>query len=468
MLNEPNDALLDSLRTVVGDGWGEADEAHLTELRRLYRGQASILLKPGSTAEVAEIVRLCAEARVGIVPWGGGTGLVGGQVKPEPPLPVLLSLERMRRLRAVSPEQNTMTVEAGLPVQQVQEAAADVDRLFPLSYGSEGTASIGGGLAVNSGGLQALRYGVARDVCLGLEVVTAEGQVWHGLSTVKKDNTGYDLRDLYIGSEGTLGIITAAVLRLWPRPRSKAVAWASVSDPAAAIDLLNATQAASGGAVSVFELMAGIAVDFGLEHLPAARLPVGAPAEWHILTELWGSDSEALEAALTETLGAALEEGGVLDATIAMSEGQALEFRALREGLSDAQVKQGGSIKHDISVPIAAVPDFLVRAGEAVTTAIPGARPVPFGHLGDGNLHYNVSQPVGADRDGFIARWDEINHLVHDIVVDLGGSISAEHGIGRLKRASLAHYGDPVKLDLMRRMKAALDPAGIMNPGAVL
>lgn len=469
MLNEPDDALLSDLRTVVDEaGAQDATEAHLTERRGLFQGHAAILLRPSSTDQVAEIVKRCAAAKVGIVPWGGGTGLVGGQVKVDPPAPVLLSLERMRTIRDVSPEQNTITVEAGLPLQAVQDAAAAVDRLFPLSYGSQGTASIGGGLSVNSGGLQAIRYGVARDVCLGLEVVTAEGDVWNGLSSLRKDNTGYDLRDLYIGSEGTLGIITAAVLRLFPVPRAKAAAFVSVTDPRAGVALLNSMQEVSNSAVAVFELMAKRAVDFGLEYQDCMRLPVGTPSPWYVLVEIWGGEQETLDAQLMSVLEIAMERGDVSDATIAMSEAQRMVFRELREALSDAQTRQGGSIKHDISVPVAKVPEFIKRADQAVTAFIPGSRPVPFGHLGDGNIHYNVSQPEDADRATFIARWDEVNHIVHDIVADLGGSISAEHGIGRLKRESLVHYGDPVKLSLLRRLKEALDPHGVMNPGAVL
>lgn len=469
MLNEPDEALLSDLRTVVGEtGVSEATDAHLTERRGLFKGRAALLLRPSATDQVAEIVKRCATAKVGIVPWGGGTGLVGGQVKVEPPSPVLLSLERMRAVRETSPEQNTITVEAGMTVQGVQDAATAVDRLFPLAYGSQGTASIGGGLSVNSGGLQALRYGVARDLCLGLEVVTAEGEVWNGLNSVRKDNTGYDLRDLYIGSEGTLGIITAAVMKLYPVPRAKAAAFVSVADPKAAVAVLNAMQEASDGAVAVFELMAKRAVDFGLAYHETMRLPVETPSPWYVLVELWGADQAVLDGRLMSVLEGAMERGDVADAAIAASEAQRMEFRGLREALSDSQTQQGGSIKHDVSVPVAKVPEFIERANAAVTAFIPGSRPVPFGHLGDGNIHYNVTQPEGADREAFIGQWDEVNHIVHDIVADLGGSISAEHGIGRLKRESLVHYSDPVKLTLLRRLKAALDPEGIMNPGAVL
>ena len=469
MLNEPDESLLSDLRALLGEaGMREPTETHLTERRGLYRGQAAALARPASTEQVAEVIKRCAAAKVGIVPWGGGTGLVGGQVKVDPPRPILLSLERMRAVREVSAAQNTITVEAGLPVQNVQEAAEAVDRLFPLAYGSQGTASIGGGLAVNSGGLQALRYGVARDVCLGLEVVTAEGEIWNGLSSLRKDNTGYDLRDLYIGSEGTLGIVTAAVMRLYPLPRAKAAAFVSVSDPGAAVALLNTVQDVSGGSVAVFELMAKRAVDFGLAYRTDLRAPVETPSPWYVLVELWGAEQELLDGQLMSALENSVERGETSDAAIASNEAQRIAFRELREALSDSQTQQGGSIKHDVSVPVAKIPEFIKRADEAVTAFIPGSRPVPFGHLGDGNIHYNLSQPKEADRSAFLAQWHAVNHIVHDIVADLGGSISAEHGIGRLKREALIQYSDPVKISLLRKLKAALDPDGIMNPGAVL
>lgn len=469
MLNEPDEALLSGLHALLGDaGMQQATETHLTERRGLFQGKAAALVRPASTVQVAEVVRRCASAKVGIVPWGGGTGLVGGQVKVEPPRPILLSLERMRAVREVSAVQNTITVEAGLPVQGVQEAAESVGRLFPLAYGSQGTASIGGGLAVNSGGLQALRYGVARDLCLGLEVVTAEGDIWNGLSSLRKDNTGYDLRDLYIGSEGTLGVVTAAVMRLYPLPRAKAAAFVSVKDPSSAVTLLNRLQEASGGAVSVFELMAKRAVEFGLAYRTDLRLPVETASPWYVLTELWGADQEILDGQMMTALECSMEQAETIDAAIASTEAQRIAFRELREALSDSQIQQGGSIKHDVSVPVAKIPEFIHRADEAVTSFIPGSRPVPFGHLGDGNIHYNLSQPEGADKNAFLAQWNVVNHVVHDIVAELGGSISAEHGIGRLKREALVQYSDPVKMSLLKRLKAALDPDGIMNPGAVL
>ncbi len=470
MLNDPNDALLTALKSAVGDaGWIEPSDKYLTEQRDLYQGRAAIVLRPASTQEVAACVRLCAEAKVAIVPWGGGTGLVGGQVMPEGPVPVVLALDRMRAVREVIPQESAMIVEAGLPVQAAQEAAATHDKLFPLSYASEGTASIGGGLSANSGGLIAVRYGVARDMCLGLEVVTPQGEIWDGLSTLRKDNTGYDLRDLYIGAEGTLGVICAASLKLVPRPTAKSTAFAVVRSPQDAVDLLDAVQTASGGAVATFELMARLSIDFVLAAHPDYRDPVGTVGEWYILAELWGSDEGALDEAVQGCLAKGLQSGTVIDANLAMNEGQRAEFRTIREAMSDAQKVGGGaSIKHDISLPIGRVPEFLEVAGKAVTDAVAGARPCPFGHLGDGNIHYNISQPVGGDAAAFLDRWAEVNGIVHEIVKTMNGSISAEHGIGRLKRDELAIHGDSVKLGLLRRIKQALDPDGIMNPGAVL
>lgn len=470
MLHTPTETLLCALKSVVGDkGWAAPSDTYLTERRGLYQGRAALILRPASTVEVAECIRLCAEARVAVVPWGGGTGLVGGQVMPEGPVPVILSLDRMRAVRAVTPTESAMVVEAGLPLQLVQDAAAAHGKLFPLSYASEGTASIGGGLAVNSGGLIAVRYGVARDMCLGLEVVTPQGEIWNGLSSLRKDNTGYDLRDLYIGSEGTLGVICAASLKLFPRPAAKSTAFIALRSPQDAVDLLDAVQDASGGAVATFELMARLGVGFVLRANSDFREPVETVGAWYVLAELWGGQEATLDAALQGCLADGLERGAILDASIATNETQRAGFRALREAMSEAQKKSGGaSIKHDISLPIARIPDFLDRAGAMVTGMIPGARPCPFGHLGDGNLHYNISQPEGGDAAAFLAQWQGVNEAVHDLVSAMGGSISAEHGIGRMKTAELIRHADSVKLALMRRIKGALDPHGIMNPGAVL
>lgn len=470
MLNDPSETLLNALKTAVGDkGWIVPTDKYLTEQRGLYRGRAAIVLRPGSTAEVANCVRLCAEAKVAIVPWGGGTGLVGGQVMPDGPMPVVLALDRMRIVREVIPQESAMIVEAGVTVLAAQDAAAAHGKLFPLSYASEGTASIGGGLSANSGGLIAVRYGVARDMCLGLEVVTPQGEIWNGLSTLRKDNTGYDLRDLYIGAEGTLGVICAASLKIVPQPQAKSTAFAIVRSPEDAVALLNTMQDASGGAVATFELMARLSLDFVFKAQPSYRDPMANVGEWYVLAELWGGDEGALDAAMQGCFADGLENGAVLDAVFAMNEGQRAEFRAIREAMSDAQKVSGGaSIKHDVSLPIGHVPEFLETAGAAVIAAVPGARPCPFGHLGDGNIHYNISQPIGGDAAAFLSRWGDVNTVVHEIVKSMGGSISAEHGIGRLKRDELANHIDSVKLALLRRIKSALDPDGIMNPGAIL
>ncbi len=470
MLNEPNGALLEALKAVVGPkGWLEPNDTYLTERRDLYRGRAAIIMRPGSTAEVAACVRLCAQARVGIVPWGGGTGLVGGQVKPEGPVPVVIALDRMQAVRAVMPQESAMIVEAGLPLQLAQEAAAAAGKLFPLSYASEGTASIGGGLAVNSGGLIAVRYGVARDMCLGLEVVTPQGEVWNGLSTLRKDNTGYDLRDLFIGSEGTLGIICAAALKLVPRPQAKSTAFVAVRGVSEAIALMDALQDASGGAIAMVELMPKLGLEFVYNAHPEMRHPLEADSDWVLLVELWGADEQVLQDVLETTLAAHFESGAVLDATLAVSEAQRTGFRAIREALSDAQKISGGaSIKHDITLPIASIPEFLERAAKSVQSIVPGARPCPFGHLGDGNLHYNVSQPVGGDAKVFLSHWRGVNQIIHSIVSEMNGSISAEHGIGRMKTEELLVHSDPIKISLIRAVKSAVDPYGIMNPGAIL
>ncbi len=470
MLNEPNDALLDAFKTAVGPkGWLEPNDTYLTERRDLYKGKAAIILRPASTAEVAACVRLCSEARVGIVPWGGGTGLVGGQVKPEGAVPVVIALDRMRAVRSVMPQESAMIVEAGLPLQLAQEAATTAGKLFPLSYASEGTASIGGGLAVNSGGLIAVRYGVARDMCLGLEVVTPKGEVWNGLSTLRKDNTGYDLRDLFIGSEGTLGIITAAALKLVPRPQAKSTAFVAMRSVRDAIALMNALQDASGGAIAMVELMPKLGLEFVYNAHPSMRQPLETQSDWVLLVELWGADGQALQDVLEATLATHLQNGAVLDATLAMNEAQRIEFRAIREALSDAQKVSGGaSIKHDITLPIESIPEFIERAAIEVRKIVPGARPCPFGHLGDGNLHYNVSQPPDGNAEIFLSKWGKVNEAVHAITTGMNGSISAEHGIGRMKTDELLVHADPVKIALIRTIKSAIDPYGIMNPGAVL
>ncbi|ABD05841.1 FAD linked oxidase-like [Rhodopseudomonas palustris HaA2] len=460
--------LLGRFAAIVGDRHALTDpaelEAYVTEERNLYRGHSPLVLRPGSTAEVAAICRLAHEARVALVPQGGNTGLVGGQTPHHGE--VVVSLKRMDKIRDIDLASNTMTVEAGVILQHAQERAADVDRLFPLSLGAQGSCTIGGNLSTNAGGTAALAYGLARDMALGIEVVLADGRILDLLSKLKKDNTGYDLRDLFIGAEGTLGIITAATLKLFPKPRAVATAFVGLPSPADALKLLGIAQAEAAGHLTSFELIAEIALDFSVRHA-ANRDPLESRHPWYVLIELSSMRDDA-SGALEAILEQGFEAGIVTDAAIAASLAQQQAFWKLREEISPAQKPEGGSIKHDVSVPIAAVPEFIEQANAAVVKLIPGARPVPFGHLGDGNIHYNVTQPLGADKAAYLARWHEVNKVVFDVVLRLGGSISAEHGIGVLKRDDLPAVKDKTAIDLMRAIKATLDPLGIMNPGKVV
>jgi FAD/FMN-containing dehydrogenase len=424
-------------------------------------------VRPGSTAEVSALVALCAETGTKIVPQGGNTGLVGGQTPFERGDEIVLSLLRMNKLRDIDPSSNTLTVEAGMTLAQAQIEADQVERYFPLSLASEGSCTIGGNLATNAGGTAVVAYGNARDLAMGLEVVLADGRVLSDLSKLKKDNTGYDLKNLFIGSEGTLGIITAAVLKLYPKPRAIATAFIGLAERRHAVRLLDLAHDMTGGDVKTFELIPRIGLDFVLAHGEGVRDPLPSPHAHYVLLEL-ASQSEGLSDRLLGLLEKAAEEGIVEDAAIAASIDQRRALWRLRELLPDVQAREGGSIKHDISVPISDVPDFLEEVEGALAMRVPGARLVAFGHLGDGNIHCNVSQPIGVDKSAFLARWDEVNTIVHDIVAAHHGSISAEHGIGRLKRGLLPHVKDPVALDLMRTLKATLDPRGILNPGKVL
>jgi FAD/FMN-containing dehydrogenase len=447
-----------------------ADTApYLVEWRGLYHGRTPVVLRPGSTAEVAAILALANETRTPVVVQGGNTGLVGGQVPDESGREVVLSLARLDRVREVDPAGGTMTVEAGVILEHVHAAADGVDRMFPLTLGAQGSCQIGGNLSTNAGGTAVLAYGNARDLVLGLEVVLPTGEVWNGLRKLRKDNTGYDLKQLFIGAEGTLGVITAAVLKLLPKPVAREVAFVGVETPEAALELFNRLRGAAGAALTGFELMARSALDFTFRHLPGARDPLSAPPPWTVLAEVsTGSKAADVRAIIEEVLSAAYEDGVVVDAAFAESLAQAEAFWQLRHGMAEVQAHEGGSIKHDVSVPVAAVPEFLARATAAVEALVPGCRPAPFGHMGDGNIHFNVSQPVGADKHAFLAGWDEMNAVVHGIVADLGGSISAEHGIGRLKQHLLPGVKSPLELDMMRRVKAAFDPNFILNPGRVL
>ena len=466
-------ALLDRLRAIVGPS-GHIDdpadmEPYVAEWRGRYRGVTPLVLRPASTQELSDLMRACAEAGVPVVPQGGNTGLVGGSIPSADNSEVLISLSRMNKIREMDPLNYTVTVEAGCVLQTLQQAAADVDRLFPLSLGAEGTCQIGGNISANAGGTMTLRYGNTRDLVLGLEVVLPDGQIWNGMRRLRKNNTGYDLKHLFIGAEGTLGFITAAVLKLFPRPKQVETGFLAVRDPDAAIELLASLRSASGDSLSAFELMPRIALDFALKHVAGTIDPLSEPFPWYVLLELsTGTGGDAFRETIEAALGEAMEAGLVQDATLASSEAQAKQLWFIREAIVEAQKYEGGSIKHDISIPVSCVGSFIAQATEAVERTIPGARPVPFGHVGDGNIHFNVNQPVDADTEAYLAQWDKLNEVVHDIVLSMDGSISAEHGIGTFKREELQRVKSPVELDLMRRIKATLDPQGLMNPGKVL
>lgn len=442
---------------------------YLTENRGLYHGASPLVLKPGSTAEVSAIMKLASETGTAIVPVSGRTGLVGGQVPREDGQDVLLSLERMNTIREVDPVADVIIADGGAILADVQKAAEEHGRLFPLSLGSEGSCRIGGNLATNAGGTAVLAYGNMRQLCLGLEVVLPTGEIWDGLRRLKKDNSGYDLRDLFIGAEGTLGIITGAVLKMVPRPRGKQVAYVGLASPEAALQLFEKASQRCGSALTGFELMPRIGIEFTTKHIAGVRDPLASIHPWYALVDISTSDSaETAETMMQELLAEAFEAGLVSDAAIASSIAQQDAFWHLRESMSDAQKPEGGSIKHDVSVPVSRIPAFLAEADAAVHALMPDARICAFGHLGDGNIHYNISQPVGADKAAFIARWREVNAVVHAVVHKHTGSISAEHGVGQLKRDELAASRPAIETELMRRIKQAFDPAGIMNPGKVI
>jgi FAD/FMN-containing dehydrogenase len=438
-------------------------DGYLREWRQIWHGRSPLVLRPASTDEVSRILSIANETGTAIVPQAGNTGLCGGQIPTEEGHEVVLSLDRMTRILDADPADNTITVEAGAILRSVQDAAAAVDRLFPLSLASEGSCRIGGNLSTNAGGLNVIAYGNTRELCLGLEVVLADGRIWNGLKRLRKDNTGYDLRDLFIGAEGTLGIITAAVMKLFPRPKSRETAFIAVASPQAAVDLLSLAKEMSGNRVVAFELIAGIALAFSIRHA-GVRQPLSRPSPWYVLAEL----ADPVPGAMMELLERAMERGIVSDAALAQSETQRGEFWAARELISESQKPEGGSIKHDISVPVSRVPQFLEAADQAVSRLVPGARFVSFGHLGDGNIHYNVSQPPGMEKASFLALWNEMNDAVFEVVGRFGGSISAEHGIGRLKAHRMAAIKTPVELEMMRGLKRLFDPNNILNPGRVL
>ncbi len=442
---------------------------YATDWRKRYLGKAAAVVRPASTAEVAEVVRVCAGSRTAIVPQGGNTGLCGAATPDASGTQIVLNLSRMNRVREVDARNNTMTAEAGCVLANLQRAAEEAGRFFPLSLAAEGSCEIGGNLSTNAGGTAVLRYGNARELALGLEVVLPSGEVWEGLRGLRKDNTGYDLKQLFIGAEGTLGVITAAVLKLFPLPKSHATAVVALQSPEKALALLERVLEACGERLTGFELFSDFCLALVLKHFRDAAAPFPRRFPHYVLMELSDTQSGVGVGALAESvLEAALEEKDILDAAVAQNETQAQAFWKLREFISEAQAREGPNIKHDVSIPISRIADFILATDQELARAHAGARMVTFGHLGDGNLHYNVSAPEGVAPDVFVKNTAAINRLVHDSVARFGGSISAEHGLGQLKRDEIQRYKSPLELELMRKLKRALDPHGIMNPGKVL
>lgn len=468
MLNPADDDFSARLSKALPDGViRHVEPGYLQEPRKRWTGQGGVLALPRNTDEVATLIRAANTARVPVVPYGGGTGLVGGQVMPDGPAPLIISLERMNRIRATYPSENVLIAEAGCILADVQAAAQGVDRLFPLSLAAEGSARIGGNLATNAGGVNVLRYGNARDLCLGLEAVLPDGTIWHGLSRLRKDNTGYDLRNLMIGSEGTLGIITAAALKLSHPPAGSGTALMVVDSPQAALDLLSLAHRQMGEGISAFELIHRQGLEFLTEVLPDVRQPFAQKPEWCVLIEVGLAQGLNPVDALETLFETAAASGLVPDGVIAQSQAQRAEFWAVREQIPEANRRIGSISSHDISVPISAIPEFIRRGAERVAD-VGDFRINCFGHVGDGNLHYNVFAKQGQSRSDHDNRRDEVRRAVHDLVREMHGSFSAEHGVGRMKVEDLERYGDPAKLAAMRAIKSALDPNGIMNPGAVL
>ena len=466
-------ALIDHLRQLIGASHVLTDgdlSAYEQDWRKRSHGKALCVARPGSTLEVAQVVKACVAAGVSIVPQGGNTGMVVGSTPDTSGTQVVLSLQRLNAVRAIDPGNSTVTVEAGCILQQLQQAAEQAGFLFPLSLGAEGSCTIGGNLSTNAGGTQVVRYGNARELCLGLEVVTADGEIWNGLSGLRKDNTGYDLRDLFVGSEGTLGIITAATMKLFPLPAASLTAWAAVPSMEQAVELLGLSHRYLGAGLTGFEVMNQFALSLVDRHFPHLRVPLFRNSPWCVLLENSDSESEEHARARFEALlEEAMDKGLVTDAVVAESLSQARNLWHIRESITLAQAEEGLNIKHDISVPISAIPAFVKETDALLAQHIPGVRMVDFGHLGDGNLHYNVQTPEGGDAAAFLRQYEpQVNTIVYDAVRRHGGSISAEHGVGSLKVDSLPKYKDPVALGLMSRIKRALDPQGLMNPGRVI
>jgi D-lactate dehydrogenase (cytochrome) len=443
-------------------------DSHATDWRKRWFGKALAVVKPATTEEVALIVRLCAETRTPIVPQGGNTGLCGGATPDASGRQLVLSLARLNRIRAIDTVNNTLMAEAGCVLATLQQAADGADRLFPLSLAAQGSCAIGGNLSTNAGGVQVLRYGNTRDLTLGLEVVLPSGEVWDGLRGLRKDNTGYDLKQLFIGAEGTLGVITAAVLKLFPKPRAQATAFVALESVPDALRLLTHMQSRAGDRLTAFELVSDFCLRLVRKHYPKLPAPLATTAPQYVLLELSDTQGEGVGELAESALAEAVEAGLVLDAALASSGAQARTLWELRENMSDAQALEGPNVKHDISIPISRIAEFITACDARLARAFPGIRMVTFGHVGDGNLHYNAAHPEGSDPAAFLAHAGEINRIVHDTVAEHGGSISAEHGLGQYKRGEILRYKSAVEMELMRTLKRAIDPLGIMNPGKVL
>ena len=461
--------ILGSEGILRGEASGTDAEPYLIDHRSLYHGRALAIARPRTVDEVTALLAFCNEHRIGVVPQGGNTSYCGGATPDESGRQIVVSLSRLNRIRHIDPLNYSVVAEAGCVLAHLQRAADEAQRYFPLSLGSEGTCQVGGNLSTNAGGVHVLRYGMMRDLVLGLEVALADGRLLSSLGTLRKDNTGYDVKSLFLGAEGTLGIITAASLKLFPKLRAFATAFVAVPDPRAAVALLARLRDASGDRVSSFELIPRIAVDLTSRYIPGVRDPLDAPYPWYVLCELTSSRAaDVLEELLGESLAGAMEEKLVLDAAVARDSRDRAAFWKLRETIPEAQRLDGASLKHDISVPVASIPDFIERASGWIADNVPDGRLVAYGHAGDGNLHFNLNQAAGGDRAAFLARAEPVKRAIHDLVRDFGGSFSAEHGIGRLKVGELERYASPVELDLMRAIKRAFDPNGILNPGKVL
>lgn len=466
---------LDNLKKIAGPkGYSEDPETiapHIIEPRGKFYGNTPIVLYPDRTEMVSEIIKYCAEHNIKIVPQGGNTGLVGGSVPGLDGNEILVSLKRMNRVREKDALNHTITLESGVILSDAHDIADSMNSQFPMHIASEGSAMIGGNISSNAGGINVLRYGNMRDLVLGLEVVLPNGDIWNGLTGLRKDNTGYDIKQLFIGGEGTLGIITAATLKLYPKAIQKNTAFVAVKHPKAAIEFLSLARKTSGDSLIAFEIVPRIGIDFTTAHMPGCRDPLDQSYDWYVLMECATSMAENLldlERVMEKILEEAMENELVIDGVVAKNISEREALWNLREHMSEAQKHEGGSIKHDVSVPVSKIPEFLEKATAAVANHIPGIRPVPFGHIGDGNIHFNLSQPVGMDKKDYLAKWEELNRIVHEIVVSFGGSISAEHGIGTLKVAEMEHFKSEAELKTMRQIKTALDPKNIMNPGRII